>query len=55
MIGGLVTWTLFTSLALPTFYSLVHSLQIRCCRQPVWSRRDISTGSAYREHHHDEW
>jgi heavy metal efflux system protein len=33
MIGGLVTSTLFTLLALPTFYSLVHSLQLR------WGRR----------------
>jgi heavy metal efflux system protein len=29
MIGGLVTSTLFTLLALPTFYSLVHQLQLR--------------------------
>jgi cobalt-zinc-cadmium resistance protein CzcA len=29
MIGGLVTSTLFTLLALPTFYSLVHGLQRR--------------------------
>jgi cobalt-zinc-cadmium resistance protein CzcA len=28
MIGGLVTSTLFTLLALPTFYSLVHNLQV---------------------------
>jgi cobalt-zinc-cadmium resistance protein CzcA len=33
MIGGLVTSTLFTLLALPTFYSLVHSLQVRWRRQ----------------------
>jgi cobalt-zinc-cadmium resistance protein CzcA len=33
MIGGLVTSTLFTLLALPTFYSLVHGLQLR------WGRR----------------
>jgi cobalt-zinc-cadmium resistance protein CzcA len=33
MIGGLVTSTLFTLLALPTFYSLVHGLQTR------WQRR----------------
>jgi heavy metal efflux system protein len=33
MIGGLVTSTLFTLLALPTFYSLVHQLQLR------WERR----------------
>jgi cobalt-zinc-cadmium resistance protein CzcA len=26
MVGGLVTSTLFTLLALPTFYALVHSL-----------------------------
>jgi len=29
MIGGLVTSTLFTLLALPTFYELVHRLQVR--------------------------
>ena len=29
MIGGLVTSTLFTLLALPTFYELVHRLQTR--------------------------
>jgi cobalt-zinc-cadmium resistance protein CzcA len=29
MIGGLVTSTLFTLLALPTFYSLVHGIQTR--------------------------
>ena len=29
MIGGLVTSTLFTLLALPTFYILVHQLQAR--------------------------
>jgi cobalt-zinc-cadmium resistance protein CzcA len=33
MIGGLVTSTLFTLLALPTFYSLVHSLQLRLGRR----------------------
>lgn len=37
MIGGLVTSTLFTLLALPTFYSLVHSLQAR------WGHRRGST------------
>ena len=35
MIGGLVTSTLFTLLALPTFYSLVHGLQARWRGQPV--------------------
>lgn len=35
MIGGLVASTLFTLLALPTFYSLVHSLQARWRRQPA--------------------
>jgi cobalt-zinc-cadmium resistance protein CzcA len=35
MIGGLVTSTLFTLLALPTFYSLVHGLQARWQRHPV--------------------
>lgn len=35
MIGGLVTSTLFTLLALPTFYSLIHSLQARWRRQPA--------------------
>ena len=34
MIGGLVTSTLFTLLALPTFYSLVHGLQDRWRRTP---------------------
>ena len=29
MIGGLVTSTLFTLLALPTFYALVHGVQAR--------------------------
>jgi heavy metal efflux system protein len=33
MIGGLVTSTLFTLLALPTFYSLVHGLQARWRQQ----------------------
>jgi cobalt-zinc-cadmium resistance protein CzcA len=32
MIGGLVTSTLFTLLALPTFYELVHRLQHRWAR-----------------------
>ena len=32
MIGGLVTSTLFTLLALPTFYMLVHQLQERLAR-----------------------
>jgi heavy metal efflux system protein len=35
MIGGLVTSTLFTLPALPTFYSLVHGLQARWRRQPA--------------------
>jgi cobalt-zinc-cadmium resistance protein CzcA len=35
MIGGLVMSTLFTLLALPTFYSLVHGLQARWRRQPA--------------------
>jgi cobalt-zinc-cadmium resistance protein CzcA len=35
MIGGLVTSTLFTLLALPTFYSLVHGLQAGWHRQPA--------------------
>jgi cobalt-zinc-cadmium resistance protein CzcA len=35
MIGGLVTSTVFTLLALPTFYSLVHGLQTRWRRQSV--------------------
>jgi cobalt-zinc-cadmium resistance protein CzcA len=35
MIGGLVTSTLFTLLALPTFYSLIHNIQTRWRRQPV--------------------
>lgn len=35
MIGGLVTSTLFTLLALPTFYSLVHGIQDRWRRQPA--------------------
>jgi cobalt-zinc-cadmium resistance protein CzcA len=35
MIGGLVTSTMFTLLALPTFYSLVHGLQARWRRQPA--------------------
>ena len=38
MIGGLVTSTLFTLLALPTFYLLVHQL-----REKVSSRRDRTT------------
>jgi cobalt-zinc-cadmium resistance protein CzcA len=29
MIGGLMTSTLFTLLALPTFYELVHRMQVR--------------------------
>ena len=33
MIGGLVTSTLFTLLALPTFYELVHRLQARWYRK----------------------
>jgi cobalt-zinc-cadmium resistance protein CzcA len=33
MIGGLVTSTLFTLLALPTFYVLVHQLQTRLMRE----------------------
>jgi cobalt-zinc-cadmium resistance protein CzcA len=33
MIGGLVTSTLFTLLALPTFYSLVHHLRTRWWRE----------------------
>ena len=32
MIGGLVTSTLFTLLALPTFYQLVHDLRARWAR-----------------------
>ncbi len=32
MIGGLITSTLFTLLALPTFYELVHRLQLRARR-----------------------
>ena len=35
MIGGLVTSTLFTLLALPTFYSLVHRLRVRIERRRV--------------------
>jgi cobalt-zinc-cadmium resistance protein CzcA len=35
MIGGLVTSTLFTLLALPTFYSLVHRLRVRIERWRV--------------------
>jgi heavy metal efflux system protein len=36
MIGGLITSTLFTLLALPTFYMLVHQLQERWrTRQPA--------------------
>ena len=34
MIGGLVTSTLFTLLALPTFYELVHRWQARLKRRP---------------------
>jgi len=33
MIGGLVTSTLFTLLALPTFYQPIHNIGVR------WSRR----------------
>jgi heavy metal efflux system protein len=33
MIGGLITSTLFTLLALPTFYELVHRLQLRMTRR----------------------
>ena len=29
MIGGLITSTLFTLLALPTFYQLVHNIGVR--------------------------
>ncbi len=32
MVGGLLTSTLFTLLALPTFYSFVHALQVRAPR-----------------------
>lgn len=39
MIGGLVTSTLFTLLALPTFYELVHRLQARLARP----RREVAT------------
>lgn len=35
MISRLVTSTLFTLLALPTFYSLIHGPQARWCRQPA--------------------
>jgi heavy metal efflux system protein len=35
MIGGLVASTLFTLLALPTFFSLVHGLLTRWRRQPI--------------------
>jgi hypothetical protein len=38
MIGGLITSTLFTLLALPTFYQLVHQLQER------WHRRGGRAG-----------
>lgn len=35
MIGGLITSTLFTLLALPTFYELVHRIQLRlAARRP---------------------
>jgi cobalt-zinc-cadmium resistance protein CzcA len=33
MIGGLVTSTIFTLVALPTFYQLIHNLGLR------WTRR----------------
>ncbi len=34
MIGGLVTSTAFTLLALPTFYQLVHNLGVRWRARP---------------------
>lgn len=43
MIGGLVTSTLFTLLALPTFYELVHQLQARTrkARSPTSPQRAL--------------
>jgi cobalt-zinc-cadmium resistance protein CzcA len=41
MVGGLITSTLFTLLALPTFYLFVHQLQER-----VHRRRAPATASA---------
>jgi Cu/Ag efflux pump CusA len=38
MIGGLVTSTLFTLLALPTFYSLVAHITAR------WGRAELEVG-----------
>ena len=35
MIDGLITSTLFTLLALPTFYSLVESITIQMARAPA--------------------
>ena len=39
MIGGLITSTLFTLLALPTFYELVHRIQSRMAARRDQSRR----------------
>jgi cobalt-zinc-cadmium resistance protein CzcA len=41
MIGGLVTSTLFTLLALPTFYILVHQLQARWASGEVGRQRAV--------------
>lgn len=50
MIGGLVTSTLFTLLALPTSYSLVYGLQPvgADSRQPDWSEKVGEQYSSYR-------
>ena len=42
MVGGLVTSTLFTLLALPTFYLFVHQLQERAAER----RRTDAAGSS---------
>lgn len=46
MVGGLVTSTLFTLLALPTFYMLVHQLRDRLARRPAARAVENSGGPA---------
>jgi heavy metal efflux system protein len=35
MVGGLLTSTVFTLIALPTFYMFVHQWQVRYARHPA--------------------
>lgn len=47
MIGGLVTSTLFTLLALPTFYELVHRIQLRlAARRPGGMAEQLKDGAS---------